>query len=188
MCLLFLAGISVQSFAQTDPGTVNLKHQWTFDDGTAKDIIGGADGTLVGAAVISGNALNTSAGGYLEFPGATIAINTYTGFTMEAWFTSSSGVNSGCTMLSYFGNTVGSYGTDYVFMGPANCQVTKVAISCGNTSEPWTVENIVRQETGYIDDGKLHHMVGIVDATSISFYIDGIFIGAPELTGTNFLY
>ena len=36
---LFLAiGISLMT-AQTYPGTANLKHQWTFDNGTAIDAV-----------------------------------------------------------------------------------------------------------------------------------------------------
>ncbi len=183
LCLLLITGINVQLFAQSDPGTANLKHQWTFDDGTAKDDIGGADGTLMGAATVTGNALNTTSGGYLELPAATIAINTYPAITEEIWFTSSSGVNSGCCMLSYFGNTTGSFGDNYIFVTPAGCTNARVAMSCGTTSNPWTVEDGINADR--IDDGKLHHLVATLDATSITFYIDGVFQSAVTYTGVN---
>ena len=37
-----------------DPGTKNLTHSWTFEDGTANDYVGGANGTLMGDAEIDG--------------------------------------------------------------------------------------------------------------------------------------
>ncbi len=183
LCLLFLAGISVLTYAQVDPGTANLKHQWTFDDGTAKDYIGSADGTLMGAAVISGNALNTSAGGWLDLPASTIAINTFPAVTQEIWFTSSSGVNGGCNMISYFGNTVGNFGTDYFFLTPAGCSNTRTAISTGRTSNPWEGEDGINAPR--VDDGKLHHLIAILDATGISMYFDGVSQGTTAFTGTN---
>ncbi len=183
MCLLFIAGISAQISAQVNPGTANLKHQWTFDDGTAKDYIGGADGTLAGAAVITGNALNTSAGGYLNLPASTIAINTFPEVTQEIWFTSSAGVNGGCNMISYFGNTVGNFGTDYWFLTPAGCSNTRAAISTGRTSNPWEGEDGINATR--IDDGKLHHLVSILDAGGISMYVDGVFQSSTAFTGTN---
>ena len=36
--------------AQVDPGTIHLKHQWTFDDGTAVDHVGKVTGTINGTA------------------------------------------------------------------------------------------------------------------------------------------
>ncbi len=183
MCLLLIAGISVQTSAQINPGTANLKHQWTFDDGTAKDYIGGADGSLVGAAVVSGNALNTSSGGYLDLPASTIAINTFPEVTQEIWFTSASGVNGGCNMITYFGNTVGNFGTDYWFLTPAGCSNTRTAISTGRTSNPWEGEDGINATR--IDDGKLHHLVSILDAGGISMYVDGVFQSSTAFTGTN---
>ncbi|WP_243348352.1 hypothetical protein [Parabacteroides sp. FAFU027] len=49
-CLLMILDISVRTLAQTNPGTANLKHQWTFDDGTANDNVGGMNGTLMSGA------------------------------------------------------------------------------------------------------------------------------------------
>ncbi|WP_167618783.1 LamG-like jellyroll fold domain-containing protein [Maribellus sediminis] len=173
--------------AQTDPGNENLKHQWTFDDGTANDIIGSANGTLQGGATISNKALNTSAGGYLYFPGNEIGINTYSELTTEVWFKSSSGQNSGNTMLIYFGNADvdGWKGTNYIFTAPSNGGNCRLAISTGNTTEPWIAENGVNNPSGAIDDGQLHQLVSIIDATTVSFYLDGTKVGSTSLTGSN---
>lgn len=185
LCLVLGLGISVGLTAQTDPGTANLKHQWTFDDGTANDKVGTAHGTLEGAATISGKALSTLTGGYMSFPGATIAINTYSEVTIETWFTSSAGQNGGCNMLSYFGETVGTVGANYIFSTPAGCSGTRMAISTGNTSQPWTVETGINSPSGRIDDGNVHQLITIIDATSMYFYVDGLLVGSTALTGTN---
>jgi len=175
MCLMVAFGMSVRLNAQTDPGTTNLTHQWTFDDGTAKDVVGTADGTLMGGAVIANKALNTLGNGYLSLPAAQIGVNSYSAFTQEIWYTSGSGLNTGWTMLSYFGNTVNGGGSDYTFISTARADDKSLAsIECGGTgfNGAWGTE---------YDDGKLHHMVSVIDATNISFYIDGVQVSTTVL-------
>ena len=184
LCLSFVFGVSVKTVAQTDPGTANLTHQWTFDDGTANDVVGTAIGTLQGNAVITGKALNTLNGGYLSLPAAAIGINSYTAITAEAWFTSASGQNTGYTMLSYFGNTTGTTGTEYVTMTAARGDgFSRAAISTGNETSPWGTEDGVN--SAKYDDGLLHHMVSVYDTNGVTFYIDGALIGTTPFTGTN---
>jgi hypothetical protein len=194
LCLILLTGISSLSMAQTDPGTANLKHLWTFDNGVV-DEIGGLTGTLEGAATVANKALNTSTGGYFNMPAAEIGINAYPSISTEVWFTSAAGVNTGFTMLSYFGNTTGSVGTSYFFTSTARGDnVSRAAVSCNNTASPWATETGVNG-TEY-DDGKLHQMVSIVTDTTIMFYIDGARIGSATLStdnkipniGTSFAY
>ena len=184
LCLMLLLGISAAVHAQSDPGTLNLKHQWTFDDGTAKDVVGTAHGVLEGAATVANKALNTTAGGFLSLPAADIAISGYPAITKEVWFTSASGVNTGFTMLSFFGETSGTIGVNYVTISAARGDnVSRATISTGNTTEPWAAETGVNGPE--YDDGKLHHMVAVYTATNITFYIDGQFIGSAEYTGAN---
>jgi hypothetical protein len=183
LCLLFALSISVHMTAQTDPGLTNLKHQWTFDDGTAKDVVGTADGTLQGAATISSKALVTTNGGYMTLPAADIAINSYPEVSAEAWFTPASGVNTGYTMLSFFGSTTGTVGTDYFTMSAARGDnVSRTTISCGDAASPWASEDGVNG-TEY-DDGKLHHMVATLNATGITFFIDGVNVGTKAYART----
>jgi hypothetical protein len=183
VCLLLLAGLSAITIAQTNPGTANLKHQWTFDDGVV-DKVGGVTGVLEGAATVSNKALNTTSGGFFSMPAGTIGINTYPELTLEVWFTPSSGVNTGFTMLSYFGNTTGTLGTDYIFISTARGDnVSRAAISTLNTSNPWTTESGVNG-TEY-DDGKLHHMIATINATNITFYVDGVNVGTAALSENN---
>ncbi len=186
LCLLFLAGISFQSIAQTNPGTANLKHQWTFDDGTAKDVVGTVNGVLEGAATISTKALSTTGGGFMSFSGAEIAINSYPAITTEIWFTPSGSNTTNCNILSYFGNTTGTLGTDYIFTSPSSCNRVRAAISTLEASAPYNTENFVGY-TGYIDDAKLHHLVTTYTATTITLYIDGVSQGSQDYTGSNTL-
>lgn len=162
-----------------------LKHLYTFDDGTANDEIGTAHGTLMGGATITNNALNTQAtGNYLSLPAADIALNTYNAITMEMWYTPLASANTGFTMLSYFGNTTGTIGTGYYMMSTARGDdVSRTAISTNNTSNPWATETGVNGKE--YDDGIQHHMVSVIDATTITLFIDGVKIGTANLSAAN---
>ena len=186
LLLLFLAGTGFQSMAQINPGTNNLKHQWTFDDATGKDLVGKADGVPEGTATFTSKALSTVNGGFMSFSGTEIAINSYPEITTEVWFTPSGLNTTACNVLSYFGNTTGTLGTDYIFTSPSSCNRIRAAISCGNTTTPWSAENFVSQ-SGYIDDSKIHHMVATFSATTVTFFIDGVSLGSQEYTGSNAL-
>lgn len=187
ICLFVALGLNVHLSAQVNPGLTNLKHQWTFDDGTAKDYIGNVEGTLQGAASIKSKALSTADGGWMEFPGSEIAVNSYPELTVETWFTSVSKANGGCTMLAYFGNTTGDFGTDYLFKTPAGCSTARLAMSCGNTGSPWSAENGIDRAAGRVDDGMVHHLIATVKGTEMNYYIDGQPVGTTTLTGSNAL-
>ena len=178
-----LAGILLNpfhSFAQTDPGTENLMHQWTFDDGTPGDGVSGnpVDGQLMGGASIANNALKLSANGqYLSFSGSALAMNAYPVITQEIWFTSVSGANTGYTMLSYFGGTDGTYGYNYVSTSAARGDdISRTAISDGT----WDSE--ISADGPEYDDGMLHHMVSIISQDSVILYIDGKQVSATPNT------
>jgi hypothetical protein len=66
-----------------------LIHQYTFNEGTANDSVGTANGTLMGGATVSGGQVHLSGAStqFVNLPGPTIAINTYTDATFEGWFT-----------------------------------------------------------------------------------------------------
>lgn len=73
-------------FAQgVDPGTENLTHSWTFNDGTANDYVGSANGTLMGGAGIeAGSLFMYDINQWMEMPADVIALNTYNEITIEA--------------------------------------------------------------------------------------------------------
>lgn len=185
LCLSFLFGMSALTSAQTAPADANLKHQWTFDDGTVNDSKGTLNGTLEGGATVSNKALNTASGGYVTLSGAELAINAYTELSMEVWFTSSPGANGSYHMLYYFGDTnAGGGGENYTCITPARGNnVSRAMLSTGTGGSG--AENGVNGPE--YDDGVLHHMVCVINATTIVYYIDGINMGSADLSGTNSL-
>lgn len=185
LCLSFLFGVSSLAVAQTAPAEENLKHQWTFDDGTVNDSKGTLHGTLEGGATVSNKALNTTTGGYVTLNGAELAINAYNELSMEVWFTSSPSANNSYHMLYYFGDTnANGGGENYTCITPARGNnVSRAMLSTGTGGSG--AENGVNGPE--YDDGVLHHMVCTINSTTITFFIDGVNMGSAELSGTNSL-
>jgi hypothetical protein len=167
------------------PPVAGLTHEYTFADGTAADSVGDADGTLIGgAAVVDGAMVTTAQDQWMEMPGDKIAINTYSEVTIAAWYTPTAGANTGWSMLAYFGDNVNDMGNDGFFMTSARGDnVSRAAISCGNSSAPYSVESGANGPE--YDDGLLHQMVATIDATDIALYIDGALCAKTALSATN---
>jgi len=187
LCLVFPVITGVLN-AQTDPGTDNLTHIWTFEDGTTNDGVGAAHGVLMqGATVDGGDLYLADTGQYMEMSGAVIFLNSYTEVTIAAWFTSGYLANAGWSMLWYFGGQEGCVGGGGMFFTAARADdKCRAAISCVNLTEPWTVETGV-DYLPELDSGYLHHVVTYVNATEIGLYIDGEFVGSAALEGDNSL-
>jgi hypothetical protein len=173
-----------------DPGTVYLTHSWTFNDGTANDYIGGANGTLMGnAEIYLGSLLTVTRSAWMEMPADIIAINTYDEITIEAWYIPVENGNtttSYWTMLAYFGNTLANgMGVDDYFMTAARGDnKSRTAISCGvYTATPWSGES--GADGPQYDDGYLHHMVSTLDTSTITLYIDGMLRARTNLSAKN---
>ncbi len=174
-----------------DPGTENLVHSYTFEDGTPNDSVGTAHGTLAGDAVISGGSLVLDGeDDWMSMPGDVIALNTYSELTIEARFTPVDANNTGNHMLAAFGEEgtgdSTTYGYRYLFMTPARGDdVSRAAIQTRSMdSSPWDDEDGVSASTEH-DDGVEHHFICTVDASKLTFYIDGETIGVATLTAGN---
>ena len=178
--VLYLAGLTVK-----DPGTDNLMHQYTFEDGTANDSVGQAHGTLVGgAAVVDGAMVTTAQDQWMEMPGDMIAMNTYEEVTIAAWYTPTAGANASWSMLAYFGGSVGGFGANGYFITSARGDdVSRAAISIGDTSAPWSAESGANGPE--YDDGQPHLMVSTIDGRNITLYVDGVLAGSTPLSATN---
>lgn len=174
----------------------DLTHQYTFNDGTANDSIGAANGTLESGATISGGqAILDGTSAYVDLPGPTIGINTYSALTLELWLTSSS-ANTGFTMGAALGRTFtgaddplsqsngGPFadgdtwrGVQYLMLQPTRGDgYSRAAI----TAQSYEAESGVNGP-GQINDGVQHMMAVTVDATDIAYYIDGALIGSASL-------
>ena len=165
--------------AQTDPGKTNLKHQWTFDNGSATDNVAGLTGTIVGTGSLINNSF-VATNAYMDLPASQLALNTYTALTVEIWCTSAAGKNGGWSMLSYFGETVNGGGSNYTFLSIA--RYDNVSMAALGTSSYW--DGCTGTE---YDDGILHHFVYSIDAEKVILYIDGVKISEDALTAGNSL-
>lgn len=163
--------------------TLTLKHSYTFEDGTAADVVGSADGTIMGAGTVSNGAFTANANGdFIELPAADIAINTYSSITLEGYIYADVD-NTAAVMMAYFGGNENGVGGNGYFLTPDRWTESRTAISCGNLTEPWTAEQGV---TGTpVSVGSKHHVVSVLSETSIKWYIDGALIGESELSGNN---
>jgi hypothetical protein len=168
-----------------------LVHSYIFEDGTVNDSVGSAHGALVGdAAVVDGSLVLDGDGDWMDMPGEIIAMNTYAEVTVETWFTSVEGGNTGFHMLAAFGEegtgADAGFGYKYLFITPARGDdVSRVAIQTSSMdADPWSEETGVSATLEH-DDGLQHHFVATVNATNITFYIDGELIGTEPLAAGN---
>lgn len=165
------------------PASATITHRFDFA-ADANDVVAGLKGTLIGnAALADGSLVLDGTDDWMEMPGSSIAVNTYTGVSMEMWYTPVSGGNTSWSMLAYLGgnNPAATWmGVNYFFMTSArNDNFSRAAISVGNDVDPWVDESGVNG-TEY-DDGLQHHMVATVDGANISLFIDGLLIGSVPL-------
>jgi len=181
-CLMMLAiGAPAQG---VDPGTANLIHSWTFDDGTPNDQVGTAHGMLMEGAIIEDGALvTTDLGQYMEMDAQDVALNSLTEFTCETWYASFADMNASYHMFFYFGGSKNGMGYNGFFLTPARGDnFSRTALSC------WA-DTPYQGETGAngpeYDDGTLHHMVATLNGSQIALYMDGVETGRNDLSASN---
>jgi hypothetical protein len=163
--------------------SATLVNSYTFTDGTAKDVVGGADGNLVGTknaiangayTATSGGNLNAGTSNHIVLPGKIINLGQYPSFTMEAYELAKAN-----NFISYFGSQV-SWGVNYFFM-----QCNNSDISCNYYFNPWSGATSV--SAGSNIDGKGHHIVTVVAEDTMYVYRDGVF-SAKKVLGTGNKY
>lgn len=175
------------------PASATVTHRYDFTT-DASDSVGTADGTLMFDATVTGGELVCDGTeDYLDLPGATIAINTYTtGLTLELWSTQPI-LNQDFSMTVVFGDTWASNGTgqDYLMIATTRGDdVSKGAIAnTPDDASPWNDE--VGATGPELNDALEHHYVLSVDdpvadgSGTLAFYIDGALQGTVQnLNGT----
>ena len=151
---------------------LTLTHSYTFADGTARDVIAGANGVVTGGEIANGLFTNYSDSSYISFPAEEIAINTYPSITMEVYI-AEVGMNEGWSMLTYFGGLSGS-----------NTYWTSIQNNDGD------IKAVVDQNSGQsrainpleATSGAPLHLVTTLTNDSISLYLNGTHI---ETTAIN---
>lgn len=164
----------------TDNG-VTLSHLYTFNGGSFTDLVGGLDGTLAGAASISGGSLILN-GGTGELDAPNLAINSYNSISIEIWATSDDALNTGYSSLFGLGEvnpTNTAFASNYLYLQTQRGDnVARVAIATNNRdATPWTSEDGVN--TPEINDNSEHQYVITVDGImdQINLYVDGVHKG-----------
>ncbi len=167
------------------PLSADLRHRYSFET-NADDSVGVAHAALTNGAVVSaGQVACDGSDDFVDLPAATIAINTYSALTLEMWSTQPE-TNQGFSMTACFGDTWAGNGTgqDYLMISTTRGNdVSRGAIA--NTPDddaPWNDE--VGVDGPELNDGLEHHYALTVDATSITYYIDGVQQGAALLNTT----
>lgn len=178
-----------------------LVHKYNFNDGTPNDIVGTADGTLIGTATVGGfGRLNLTGGpsgnSYLDLPNgiATTAIGggTAGAFSFEAWARATTNADW-ASLISFGGatnheNDTDGANKDYIQLIPRNGQTgtlraTTHAIANGT-------EGFV-DYTGPLSTSADQHIVVVVNQSgglpgTIDLYVDNNHIGqSPIATGLN---
>jgi len=99
VCLFIVSGVS---YAGLEDGLISA---WTFDDGTAKDLMGNNQGNIIGGVEVvngkSGKALNfNGTDGYIQIPSSETMNAIANGFTISAWIMSSAGTNGNAGIVT----------------------------------------------------------------------------------------
>lgn len=166
---------------------LNLEHSYTFADGTARDVVAGADGALMGGGNITEGVYTAEVlGDYIDLPAGDIAINTYPSITLELYLADDPNTTntSANTMTAFFGFTnTNTFGNDYLFASVKS----RAAISCKNPGSPWAAENGA-DGADLRDDGAAHHIVTVVNNDSISLYIDGLLSSSTLMSADNKIF
>jgi hypothetical protein len=167
------------AFAQT------LTHRYSFfheanGSTTAVDLVGAANGTLAGAAAITGGqlVLNGASGCYANLPGG--LITGYSAVTIEAWGNYGT-LPANCYLFS-FGNTDGSgNGEDYIFCAPQAARITISGVDPGYNGEQnatcsgWSGKNnlhvvaVFNPPLGYLAVYTNGVLAGVNNAETIAF-------------------
>ncbi len=159
-----------------------VTHQYTFNDGTANDSVGTAHGMLVNGPTITfdGQVDLDGANDYVSLPGGTIAINTYTNVTLEAWFTMD--VAQNWQRIYDFGDTSPTnLGRNYIFYSPSSGGGDHRAV-ISDADPGFNSEELVNGGPT-LPTGLEHHIaVTISNGGNMTLYRDGVQVGQTAIT------
>ncbi|MEL0455557.1 LamG-like jellyroll fold domain-containing protein [Flavobacteriaceae bacterium SZ-1-7] len=179
---------------------VKLKHSYTFEDGSVKDVVGKAHGTIIGeehskGQVIEGLFVNYEGGRwssfyeedkkhiieyYLKLPAEKININKYKAITLEAFVLPAK--TDGVGSISFFGkyDQPNNTKTDYIhqFVKKNKSSVTKILCFDESNSQ----ETTISLDGPLLQDVRFHHVVTTFDNHVLKYYIDGVLVASKPIT------
>ncbi len=158
-----------------------LTHRYTFEDGTATDLVGGVDGVLYyDANIVDGLLVLDGTDDYMDINGPAVDVNSYEELTIVLWCAQT--VDNSWTMTSSMGGTWDNgLGKNYVNVTSARGdQMNRGAIAITpDNDQPWLDE--VGVSSPEMNDGIMHHYVLTINATDLTYYVDGMLAGTAEM-------
>lgn len=160
-------GVAIVAALHAANAQAALTHQYTFNDGTAIDSVGDADGTLFGNATTSAGhlVLPGDSGDYLGFDPSEIGISSYTDLTIEAWFTVDNH-QPWARLFDYGDRDVVNEG--YIYYAPQSGLGGNPALA-----RYTTLANLTNATHTSPSTGQQHHLAFVIDAVDLSVYLDG---------------
>lgn len=173
----------------------DVVHQYTFNDGMVTDLVGAADGALIGTASISGGELVLAGGGsgesYADLPNgivsAAAAAGTSGAFSFEVWAQSTSNTDW-ASLVSLGGaddheDDTDGPNKDYFQLIPqngANGMLRATSHAIGNGTEGFV------DHSAALSDSAAQHMVVVVDQSgglpgTLDLYVDGSHVGQADV-------
>jgi hypothetical protein len=153
-----------------------LTHRYSFNDGTANDLVGGANGTLINGASVSGGKLvlnnngvnnNPATGQYVSLPNNILKNRN---FTLETWFTFNGG--NDWQRLIDLGNT----GTDFLMLAVDGLGRPQGEIYINGVGQDLALSNVQFPIGG-------EHCLAYIHNTDFGYqqlYLDGVSIGTSS--------
>lgn len=168
----------------------SLLHRYDFN--STSDTVGTANGTLVGTATLSGGALVTAGGNGTvngtwsgTGPRMTLdgsAVSGLSGaFTIETWFTATTGWPKFDTVFSFSDATTANYLLSTPVRGGDPWQSSVAMKGAGGTatgSWDYFANGI------YLDTPGVHQQLVTYDGTTLTYYIDGVMANFASLPAT----
>ena len=146
-----------------------LKHSYTFEDGTANDVVGTVNGTVSGGVFENGGYVMFAGDEFIEFDAAAIALNEYESITVE-------------TYVKRGENADGEYNAVWSFNGYRASNDYLLSIVRGSNTCQTEVNGLGAAGPEPVN-GETHHYVSILTKQALKLYIDGVLVSEKATSG-----
>jgi hypothetical protein len=170
-----VTGMAFVTALHAPTAQASVTHQYTFNDGTAMDSVGNADGILFGNAAASAGqlVLPGGSGNYLGFDPSEITISSYTDLTIEAWFTVDA-PQAWARLFDYGDRDGAANQQGYIYYAPQSGLSGNPALARYTTLGNQTNATHTSPQAG-----QQHHLVFVIDdnlnggSDQLSVYLNG---------------